>query len=145
MPRLLYNIGLPLEAQQDLRNPRSQQVASRTPLDSGVSDVDAIGPEAGGHRLQGVVGGKFGQLTAAELEELFNAAGIKQVPYFESGGVRTRNWMATTSSKTSSPDGMQRVIQSSSASTADSKGRHPWVAPASGQNQRAGHRVHEPL
>lgn len=73
MSRLLHAINIPEDALTDPRAAQQSQLATAGVLDSPSGTVEDIAAEPGTQALIGALAGRFAQLTAAELEELFSS------------------------------------------------------------------------
>lgn len=84
--RQLHNVVVPNDAQTLTRSELQQQLATQGLLEGDSAIVEQISLGAGEQLLYGAYRGQYAQKLATELEELFNASGFEEIPFFATEG-----------------------------------------------------------
>jgi hypothetical protein len=83
MPRELYTLVIPANAQTVSRSEIKRNLATHGLLDDSSSAVESLSLEPGEQALVGQFRGKYASMMAAEVEELFDAGNISSVSFFD--------------------------------------------------------------
>lgn len=89
MTRQLYTQVIPGGSVSGSESAQQRSVSSQKAVSGGQPSVRSTGTAPNVRRLEGSFRGRDSELMAVELEELFSASNIEEVPYFSRGGPPT--------------------------------------------------------
>lgn len=83
MNRELYTLAIPANAQTLTRSEIRRNLAKHGLLDESTAAVESLSLEPGQQVFRGQFRGKYARLMAKEVEELFDAANITSIPFYD--------------------------------------------------------------